>query len=92
MKELKENIFGVQDDKVPQTDWGYITRYSRTNAQESFADHFRAFVTEKQKFHAKAEKELAEGHDELMRKYKFMETMLEKTPTTMTRLSPEYLQ
>ena len=92
MKERKENIFGVQDDKVPQTDWGYITRYSKTNAQENFADHFRAFVTEKQKFHAKAEKELAEGHDELMRKYKFMATMLEKTPTTMTRLSPEYLQ
>ena len=35
--------------------------------------------------------EAAEGNDLLMRKYRFMEKLIEKTPATMHRLSPAYL-
>ncbi len=87
----KERVFGIRDDKVPQTPYGYISRYAMTNAQESFAEHFRAYITEKDKFLNQAEEELTKGHAELMQKYRFMEKLIDKTPTTMRRLSPEFL-
>jgi len=39
-----------------------------------------------------AEKEAAEGHPELMRKYKFMEKMMEQTSPRMIRLSKGFLE
>ena len=87
----KERVFGIRDDKVPQTPYGYISRYAMTNAQESFAEHFRAYITEKEKFLKQAEEELTKGNAELMRKYRFMEKLIDKTPTTMRRLSTEFL-
>jgi len=87
----KEQVFGVRDDKVPQTPYGYISRYAMTNAQEGFAEHFRAYLTERDAFRTKAETEQADGHPELMQKYRYMERLIEKTPTTMRRLSPEFL-
>ncbi len=87
----KERIFGIRDDKVAQTPHGYVSRYAMTNAQESFAEHFRAYITEKDRFLKQAKEELAQGHAELMQKYRFMEKLIDKTPTTMRRLSTEFL-
>ena len=87
----KELIFGARDHKVPRTPYGYISRYSRANAQESFAEHFRAYILEKEKFLDLARKEDSEGHPELMEKYRFMETLLDDASPRMVRLSPEYL-
>ena len=69
----KELIFGTKDDKVPQTPYGYISRYAKINAQESFAEHFRAYILEREKFLDLARKEESEGHPELMEKFRFME-------------------
>jgi hypothetical protein len=88
----KERVFGIRDDKVPQTPYGYVSRYARTNAQESFAEHFRAYVLEREAFRTKAEAEDAQGHPELMRKYRFMERLLDETPTRLRRLSPAFLE
>jgi len=88
----KQKIFGVMDDKVLNTPFGYISNYAKTNAQESFAEHFRAFIGEKEHFRAKAEKEAAEGHPELMRKYQFMKKMMEETSTRKVRLSKAFLE
>ena len=88
----KEKVFGVRDDKVPNTPFGYISNYAKTNAQESFAVHFRAFILEREHFRAKAEKEATEGHPELMRKYQFMQKMMENTSTRMVRLSKAFLE
>ncbi len=82
----KERIFGKKDDRVPTTDYGYITRYSKTNAQENFAEHFWAFILRRKALLELAEKEAEEGHPELMEKYRFMEKLVEYTPTTMRRL------
>ena len=87
----KEAIFGIGDDKVPQTSYGYVSRYARVNAQESFAEHFRAYILEGEWFLNLAEKEAWEGHPELMEKYLFMERLVEYTPPSMVRLSSEYL-
>lgn len=87
----KEIVFGTRDDKVPQTPYGYISRYARVNAQESFAEHFRAYILEKEKFLDRARKEDSEGHPELMEKYRFMEILLDDTSPRIVRLSPEYL-
>jgi hypothetical protein len=88
----KERLFGKGDDKVPQTLFGYVSRYARANAQESFAEHFRAFVLERERFLELARKESAEGHPELMAKYRFMEKLVERTPTTLRRLSAGFLE
>jgi hypothetical protein len=88
----KQRVFGVRDDKVPDTPFGYITNYAKTNAQESFAEHFRAFILERDDFRTKADAEAAEGHPELMRKYRFMEKMMEDTSTRMVRLSTAFLE
>ncbi len=82
----KERIFGKKDGRVPVTDYGYITRYSKTNAQENFAEHFWAFILRRKEFLELAGKEEKEGHPGLMRKYRFMEKLVERTPTTMRRL------
>jgi len=87
----KELVFGTRDDKVPQTPYGYVSRYARANAQESFAEHFRAYILEKDKFLDRARKEDTEGHPELMEKYRFMEDLLNNPSPRMVRLSPEYL-
>ena len=87
----KELIFGARDHKVPKTPYGYISRYARVNAQESFAEHFRAYILEKDKFFDLARKEDSEGHPELMEKYRFMEDLLGDASPRMVRLSPEYL-
>jgi hypothetical protein len=87
----KELVFGARDHKVPQTPYGYISRYARANAQESFAEHFRAYILEKEKFLDSARKEDSEGHPELMEKYRFMENLLDDASPRMVRLSPEYL-
>jgi len=88
----KEKVFGVKDDKVPNTPFGYMSNYARTNAQESYAVHFRAYIGDKEHFRAMAEKEATEGHPELMRKYRFMEKMMEKTSTRMVPLSRAFLE
>jgi len=87
----KELVFGTRDDKVPQTPYGYISRYAKINAQESFADHFRAYILERQEFLDRARKEESEGHPELMEKFRFMEKLFTTTSQEMVRLSPEFL-
>jgi hypothetical protein len=91
LRPEKEIIFGRGDDKVPQTPFGYISRYSRANAQESFAEHFKAFILEREKFLELARKEAADGHPELMEKYLFMERLIESTSTSLRRLSAEFV-
>jgi hypothetical protein len=88
----KNSVFGIGDDPVPQTPFGYISRYAMTNAQENFAEHFRAFVLEKEKFSDLARKEEAQGQPELMAKYRFMERLIERTPTSLRRLSAKVLE
>ncbi len=88
----KEMIFGVKDDKVSNTPFGYISNYAKTNAQESYAEHFRAFISEKEQFKVKAETEAMEGHPELMHKYQFMEKMMENTSARTVRLSRAILE
>ena len=88
----KEKVFGVKDDKVPNTGFGYVSSYAKANAQENYAEHFRAYIGEREHFRAMVEKEAAEGHPELLRKYRFMEKMMEKTPTMMIRLSRSFLE
>lgn len=88
----KQKVFGEKDDKVLNTPFGYISNYAKTNAQESFAEHFRAFIGEREHFKAKAEKEAIEGHTELMRKYQFMKKMMEETSTREVRLSRAFLE
>jgi hypothetical protein len=92
MKPEKERVFGKGDDKVPQTDYGYVSRYARTNAQESFAEHFAAYILKKDTMRRQAEEEQSEGHPELMAKYRFLETLLDHTPVTMYRLSPAFVE
>ena len=92
LKGENEGVFGKGDDKVPQTDYRYISRYSKTNAQESFAEHFTAYILKKEEFRGLAEKEQADGHLELMAKYLFLEKLLEKTPVTTHRLSRKFLR
>jgi hypothetical protein len=87
----KELVYGKRDDKVPQTTYGYISRYSRANAQESFAEHFRAYILQREEFLYRALKEKAEGHPELMEKFRFMESLLLETSPEMVRLSSEFL-
>lgn len=87
----KELIFGASDHKVPNTPYGYISRYAKVNAQESFAEHFRAYILEKEMFLGLARKEESEGHPELMEKYRFMEDLLGNASPKTVRLSPEYL-
>jgi hypothetical protein len=86
-----ELIFGIEDDKVPQTPYGYISSYARVNAQESFAEHFRAYIMEKESFLNKAQQEKSEGHPELMEKFRFMQHLVDGTSPAMIRLSPEFL-
>lgn len=88
LRPEKQRVFGKGDDKVPQTEHGYISRYARTNAQESFAEHFWAFILQKEAFLALAEKQMQKGHPELLEKFRFMEKLVEHTPTTMRRLGP----
>ena len=63
---------------MPQTPYGYISRYARANAQESFAEHFRAYILEREKFLDLARNEESQGHPELMEKFRFMEHLLEE--------------
>ena len=90
-KTDKDRIFGEGDDKVPSTDHGYVSRYARTNAQESFAEHFAYYILKKEKFLQQAEEERSTGHPELMDKYRFLETLLDRTPVTTYRLSRAYV-
>jgi hypothetical protein len=91
-KEEKDSIFGKGDAKVPQTNYGYISRYAKTNAQESFAEHFAGYILEKKRFRELAEKELIAGHTELMEKYKFLEALVDHTPVTRISLSQKYIE
>ncbi|MHC4934381.1 MAG: hypothetical protein ACYTGV_19585, partial [Planctomycetota bacterium] len=70
---------------------GYVSPYSKVNPQENFAEHFWAYLRNPEDFRARADKEAAGGNDLLMRKYLFMEKLIERTPATMHRLSPEFL-
>jgi hypothetical protein len=92
MKPEKERVFGKGDDKVPQTDYGYVSRYARVNAQESFAEHFAAYILKKDTMRRQAEEEQSAGHSELMEKYRFLETLLDHTPVTTYRLSPAFVE
>ena len=92
LKKEKDRIFGKGDSRVPRTNYGYISRYAKANAQESFAEHFAGYILKKKKFRELAEKELSAGHAELMEKYKFLETLVEHTPVTMIGLSRKYLE
>jgi hypothetical protein len=92
LKEEKDRIFGKGDAKVPQTSYGYITRYAKANAQESFAEHFASYILNQESFFELAETELDAGHPELMDKYRFLETLVDYTPVTTTRLSRQYLE
>jgi hypothetical protein len=91
LRPQKDLIFGEDDSPVPQTDYGYVSRYSRANAQESFAEHFAYFILQNETFREMAEEEQAAGHPELMEKYRFLEILLERTPVTTVRLSQEFL-
>ena len=92
LKQESDRIFGKGDSKVPQTDYGYVSRYSRANAQESFAEHFAVYILENERFHELARAEDSAGHPQLMAKYRFLETLLEETPVTMYRLSRSFLE
>lgn len=87
----KELVYGERDDKVPQTPYGYISRYARVNAQESFAEHFRAYIMEKETFLDQARKEESEGHPELMEKFRYMAHLVDETSPGMVRLSSQYM-
>ena len=73
-------------------DVGYVSAYSKVNAQENFAEHFWAYLRDPADFLARARREQADGHDLLMRKYRFMAKLVDDTPATMCRLSAEYLE
>jgi hypothetical protein len=88
----KRRVFGKGDDKVPNTSYGYMSRYSKTNAQECVAVHFRFYILNREEFLTKAEKEKEEGHPELMQKFRFMETALSKSPINTQNLSVVYLK
>ena len=90
-KADKDRVFGRGDDKVPATDHGYVSRYARTNAQESFAEHFAYYILKNEKFLQQDEEERSAGHPELMDKYRFLETLLDR-PVTTYRLSREYVE
>ncbi len=92
LKEDKDRVFGEGDSAVPQTDHGYVSSYSKTNAQESFAEHFAFYILEQERFRMQAEKEQSAGHPELMAKYRFLETLVDRTPVTAYRLSRSYLE
>ncbi len=90
--ELKNAIFGERDSNVSSTPYGYISRYATKNAQENFAEHFRAIIVERKKFKESAEKEEKQGHPELMQKYLFMKNMMENTSPRMVPLTKAFLE
>jgi hypothetical protein len=92
LAEEKNRVFGSRDDRVPQTTYGYVSRYAMTNAQESFAEHFTYFILHNDEFIEKAQEQQESGHADLMRKYRFLEKLLQRTPPTSVQLSPAYLK
>jgi hypothetical protein len=92
LKQDKDRIFGEGDSAVPQTSHGYFSSYAKRNAQENFAEHFAFFILKREKFRTQAETEQFQGHPELMAKYRFLETFVDRTPVTAHRLSRSYLE
>ena len=91
-KTEKDRVFGKGNDRVPATAYGYVSRYARTNAQESFAEHFANYILKKEQFLQRADGERSAGHPELMDKYRFLERLLDRTPVSTNRLSRAYLE
>ncbi len=91
LRSEKEKIFGARGGDVPQTPYGYISTYAKTNAQEDFAEHCMAYIWEPGKFKEKAEQEQRAGHAELLRKFEFIARTLEKTPPVQQQLSTEFI-
>jgi len=92
LKEDKGRLFGEGDSAVPQTSHGYVSSYAKSNAQEDFAEHFAFYILERERFRTQAEKEQSGGHPELMAKYRFLETLVDRTRVTAHRLSRGYLE
>ena len=88
----KDRIFGKAGHAVPQTDYGYVSEDARANAQESFAEHFAAFILRREPFLEMARREHDAGRPELMEKFEFLEELLERTQVTTVRLSAGYLE
>ena len=91
LNDARRQVFGRRRDRLPQTAHGYFRAEARAGATENFVEHFQAYVTERDAFHARATLELAQGQPELMEKYEFMAQLVERTPTTMERLSREHI-
>jgi len=91
LKIDKDRTFGKGDDRVPQTTEGYVSEYAKANAQENFAEHFAHFILHREAFLEMAARQQAAGERELMRKFRFLETLLERTPVTTVRLSSAYV-
>ncbi len=61
----KNRVFGEGDASVPRTEYGYIAPYAETNAQENFAEHFWAYLRDREAFLQHALREESEGYPEL---------------------------
>lgn len=82
----KESIFGYQEDQFEASEYGFISKYAKTNAQESFAEHFRAYIDEQVLFQQKAQQQDLEGYPELQEKYDFLKRVFSQTDIHRTRL------
>ena len=87
----RRRVFGRRRDLLPQTGHGYVNDRARADARENFVEHFRAYIRDREAFLAHAEMEEAEGHPELIEKYRFMERMIKRTPTTAERLTTRHI-
>lgn len=75
------------EPRPADTSRGFISAYAKTNAQEDFAEHCRAYVRIRPAFAAQAATEAAAGSDLLSRKLAFMEKVFAASPA-FERLSP----
>ena len=87
----RRRLFGRRRDKLPHTPYGYVNERALRDAQENFGEHLTAYLLERDSFLRKAEQQRAQGHPQLMRKFDFMQTLVERTPAAMERLSQDRL-
>lgn len=83
-------LFGKADDQVTNTDYGYISKYSKSNAQENFAEHCMHFILFREVFKRRAVLEDQENHSLLLDKYEYFESLFQSSVTTK-RLSEEFI-
>lgn len=90
--EERDALFGKADEPVVDNGHGYISEYSKSNAQENFAEHCAAYFTHRDAFKKKATTELAQGHKLLMDKFNFMANVLEIENVPHHKLDAEFIQ